>query len=46
MQQYFDALILNDNDSYQNLSNSFSISVEVVEAVSEFLIKSSVILKS
>lgn len=39
MLQYFEALEIRVPDSYQNLSNSFVISSEVVDNVREFLIK-------
>ena len=39
MLQYFEALEIRVPDSYQNLSNSFLISSEVVDNVREFLIK-------
>lgn len=39
MLQYFEALEIRVADSYQNLTNSFIISNEVIEQVNEFLIK-------
>ena len=38
MQHYFDAINLCDNNSYQNLMNSFSISRELSDFVDEFKI--------
>lgn len=46
MQQYYDAIKLSDTESYQNLSSSFNISDEVVDAVNEFLIKSCIFVNS